>query len=81
MDVLTGSLDDGAKEGGLIVSWVSRQRSTSCGWEWSPAWTVSLRGSGPHREVEDPQQACISEGITHKRGTEGASLCLWGKGL
>lgn len=75
MDMLTSSLDDGTKEGGFIVilGFQAKEHFLWVGVEPSGD-RVSLKGSGPHREVEGPHQACISEGITHKRGTEGASL-------
>ena len=76
MAVLTGSLDGGAKEGGLIVilGFQAKEHVLWMGVEPSGD-RVSLKGSGPHREVEGPPTSLHQrEGITHKRGTEGASL-------
>lgn len=55
MDILTGSLDNGAKEGGLIVTlgFQAKEHFLWIGAEPSGD-TVSLEGSRPHREMEGP---------------------------
>lgn len=83
MAVLTGSLDGGAKEGGLIVilGFQAKEHFLWMGVEPSGD-RVSLKGSGlPQGKWRPPNKpASVREGITHKRGTEGASSVTVGQG-
>ena len=73
MDILTGSLDDGAKEGGLIVTlgfqakehflWIGAEPSVDTVSLDTGAWVA-----GPTGKWRAPQQACISERVSHTRG-------------
>lgn len=69
MAVLTGSLDGGAKEGGLIVilGFQAKEHFLWMGVEPSGD-RVSLRAAGPTGKWRAPQQACISERASHTRG-------------